>query len=73
MRIKNPSLLRGLIHEIDGSQRAFAAHAGIHSSTLTNILAGRRTTSRATAERICQRAQVELDRVFIADEPATAA
>lgn len=72
MRIKNASLLRGLIHEIDGSQRAFAAAAGIHNSTLANILAGRRSTSRNTAERICQRAGVELGRVFIADETSTA-
>lgn len=73
MRIKNASLLRGLIHEIDGSQRAFAVATGIHSSTLANILAGRRSTSRATAERICHRAGVELDRVFIAHERLTAA
>lgn len=73
MRIKNASLLRGLIHEIDGSQRVFAAHTGIHNSTLANILAGRRSTSRATAERICQRAGIDIDRVFIADERTIAA
>lgn len=71
MRIKNPNLLRGLIAEIDSSQRAFAIAVGINHSTLSNLLAGRRGTTRATADRICQRAGVELERVFIADEPAT--
>lgn len=71
VRIKNSHLLRGLISEIYPSQRAFAVAVGLHNSTLSNLLAGRRGTTHATAERICQRAGVQLERVFTADEPAT--
>lgn len=71
MKIKNPDLLRGLIAEIDGSQRTFAVAVGIDHSTLSNLLAGRRGTTRATADRICQRLGVDLERIFIAHEPST--
>lgn len=73
MRIKNAHLLRGVIREIDGSQRAFAAAVGIHNSSLANILAGRRTASPDMAARICQRAQLDLSRVFIAHDTTTTA
>lgn len=72
MKIKNPDLLRGLIAEIDQSQRAFAVACGINHSTLSNLLAGRRGTTAATADRICQQLGVDLERIFIAHEPTTA-
>jgi cyanate lyase len=67
VKLVNAHLLRGLIAETGLTYRELEQPFGLHNSHLANIIAGRRSISQESAERVCRYLAVDLTRLFADD------